>query len=65
MLQTKGVSDKAIEKLDPILNMQGDAHQKLATMRTVLADSTIGLDGIEELQIVLDKCDVLGLETAE
>ena len=64
-MQTKGVSDIAIEKLDPILNMQGDAHQKLATMRMVLADSTIGLEGIEELQTVLDKVDVLGLETAE
>ena len=64
-MQTKGVSDSAIEKLDPILNMKGDAKQKLATMREVLADSVIGLEGVEEIQTVIDKVDVLGLDTAE
>jgi len=64
-MQTKGVSDSAIEKLDPILNMKGDAKQKLATMRDVLADSAIGLEGVEEIQNVIDKVEVLGLDTAE
>jgi len=64
-MQTKGVSDSAIEKLDPILNMKGDAKQKLATMRDVLADSAIGLEGVEEIQNVIDKVKVLGLDTAE
>jgi histidyl-tRNA synthetase len=64
-MQTKGVSDAAIEKLDPILNMKGDAKQKLVTMREVLADSVIGLEGVEEIQTVIDKVDVLGLDTAE
>ncbi len=61
----KGVSAAAIEKLDPILNMQGDAHQKLDTMRMVLADSTIGLEGIEEIQTVISKVETLGLDSAE
>ena len=64
-MQTKGVSGSAIEKLDPILNMKGDAKQKLATMREVLADSVIGLEGVEEIQTVIDKVEVLGLESAE
>ena len=64
-MQTKGVSDSAIEKLDPILNMKGDAKQKLATMRDVLADSAIGIEGVEEIQTVIDKVEVLGLDTAE
>jgi histidyl-tRNA synthetase len=64
-MQTKGVSDSAIEKLDPILKMKGDAKQKLVTMREVLADSVIGLEGVEEIQTVLDKVEVLGLDTAE
>lgn len=64
-MQTKGVSDAAIEKLDPILNMKGDAKQKLVTMREVLADSTIGLEGVEEIQKVIDKVDALGLDSAE
>jgi histidyl-tRNA synthetase len=64
-MQTKGISDSAIEKLDPILNMKGDAKQKLVTMRKVLADSAIGLEGVEEIQTVIDKVEVLGLDTAE
>ena len=64
-MQSKGVSDFAIEKLDPILNMKGDAKHKLATIRDFLADSTIGLQGLEEIQTVLDKVEVLGLDTAE
>jgi len=64
-MQTKGVSGSAIEKLDPILNMKGDAKQKLATMREVLADSVIGLEGVEEIQTVIDKVEVLGLDSAE
>jgi len=64
-MQTKGVSDAAIEKLDPILNMKGDASQKLVTMREVLATSAIGLEGVQEIQTVIDKIAVLGLESAE
>jgi len=64
-MQTKGVSDAAIEKLDPILNMKGDAKKKLVTMREVLTDSVIGLEGVEEIQTVIDKVEVLGLDTAE
>jgi len=64
-MQSKGVSDAAIEKLDPILNMKGDANQKLVTMREVLAASIIGLEGVEEIQTVIDKVAVLGLESAQ
>jgi histidyl-tRNA synthetase len=64
-MQTKGVSDTAIDKLDPILNMKGDASQKLVTMREVLSASPVGLEGVEEIQTVIDKVAVLGLESAE
>ena len=64
-MQNKGVSDAAIQKLDPILKMSGGANEKLATMRSVLAASSIGLEGLAELQTVVDKVNVLGLETAE
>jgi histidyl-tRNA synthetase len=64
-MQNKGVSDAAIQKLDPILKMSGGANEKLATMRSVLAASPVGLEGLAELQTVVDKVNVLGLETAE
>lgn len=61
----KGISTAAVEKIDPILNMQGDISQKLHTMRNVLADSVVGLEGVEELQKVIDKISVLGLESTD
>ena len=61
----KGISSLAVEKLDPILNMQGDVSDKLLTMREVLADSVLGLEGVDEIQKVIDKLKVLGLESTE
>ena len=61
----KGISSLAVEKLDPILNMQGDVSDKLLTMREVLADSVLGLEGVDEIQKVIDKLTVLGLESTE
>ena len=51
----KGISSLAVEKLDPIINMQGDVSDKLLTMREVLADSVLGLEGVDEIQKVIDK----------
>lgn len=64
-MQTKGVSDSAIEKLDPILKMSGNASEKLVTMKEVLSNSPIGLEGIDEIYAVIDKVMVLGLDSAE
>ena len=64
MLQ-KGVSATAITKIEPILNMEGDAVKKLATMRSVLADSEVGLEGVNEVQTVINKVLNLGLESAD
>ena len=64
MLQ-KGISATAITKIEPILNMEGDAVKKLATMRSVLADSEVGLEGVNEVQTVINKVLNLGLESAD
>jgi histidyl-tRNA synthetase len=61
----KGISITAVNKIDPILNMQGNVSEKLRTMREVLADSVLGIEGVEEIQKVIDKLAVLGLETTE
>ena len=62
---SKGVSEAAIEKLEPILNMTGDPTQKLETIREVLAPSKIGIEGVDEIQEVFDKISFLGLDSAE
>ena len=62
---TKGISNKAVIKIEPILSMKGDALQKLAAIKDVLADSVIGSEGIHEVEIVIDKVMSLGLDSAE
>ena len=61
----KGLSNSAVIKIEPILNMKGDALQKLATIKHVLADSDIGSEGINEVEIVINKVMSLGLDSAE
>jgi len=51
-LLEKGISQVAIDKLQPILGLQGSNAEKLATLKTVLASSEVGLKGIAELEEV-------------
>ncbi len=64
MLQ-KGIPAIAIAKIEPILIMEGDAVKKILTMRSVLADSVIGIEGVNEVQTVINKVLNIGLETAD
>lgn len=49
-----GISDEAIEKLQPIIAMSGSNDDKLKTMSDVLAGSEIGMKGVEETRFILD-----------
>jgi histidyl-tRNA synthetase len=60
-LSTKGVSDAAIERIRPLFAFTGSNEQKLGLMRTFLAESEIGLKGLEELDYVLQQLEILGL----
>lgn len=62
-LRDKGITEKAITKLQPILNLQGNNAEKLEKLREVLKDSTIGLKGIEELETVFDYLKDLEITT--
>ncbi|MDO4190090.1 MAG: histidine--tRNA ligase [Bacteroidales bacterium] len=63
-LKTKGISDEAIDKLQPILNLTGNNHEKLNTLKTVLAESEIGLKGIAELEEVLSYVETANLHNS-
>ena len=52
-LQAAGLSDEAIEKIQPIIHLSGSNAWKLETMRRVLEGSETGLRGIEEVESVL------------
>lgn len=61
-LAKAGISAEAIEKLQPIILLEGSNEEKLNTMKQVLAESEIGLKGVEECAFVLQTLQKLGLK---
>ncbi len=60
-LKEKGLSDEAIDKLQPILALAGSNEEKLQRLKTLLADSEVGMKGIEEAEFIistLSECDL-------
>lgn len=64
-LREKGVSNEALQKIDPLFDMTGDTRQVLIEMKEYLKTSEIGLKGIEELEFVLDSVSNLGVKRAK
>ena len=53
-LADAGLPQEAIDKLQPIIKLDGTVKEKLETMRRLLAESETGLKGLDEVQFVLD-----------
>ena len=64
-LQERGLSAAAVEALQPILNLSGDNRDKLQQLSAVLANSTVGMQGIEELTSILDMYDAVRGEQSD
>lgn len=60
-LRRVGISEEAIEKLQPIIALVGTNDEKLATIAEVLAGSEVGLKGVEETRFILDTLKTCGL----
>ena len=54
-LREDGISEEAIQKLQPIIKLSGSNAEKIKTMREVLAGSEVGQKGIDEVEYVLSK----------
>ena len=63
-MRSKGIGEQAIEKLNPVFELQGDNLEKLKTLGTMLAGSVEGTKGVEELTFVVEQVQALGLESA-
>lgn len=61
-LRNDGISEAAIEQLQPIIQLEGDNDQKLNVIREVLKDSEIGLKGVEETAFILETLKTVGLK---
>lgn len=53
-LEKEGIPTEAIARLQPIIQLSGTNDEKLATIANVLADSEIGLKGVEETKYILE-----------
>ena len=53
-LKNDGLGDEAIEKLQPIIALQGSNDEKLDIITKVLGSSEVGLKGVEELRFILN-----------
>lgn len=49
-LLAKGLTEENVSKLQPILALSGNNNEKLEQLKSVLADSEIGLKGVAELE---------------
>ena len=53
-LAANGVGSEAIEKLQPILRLSGGNNEKLDDISKVLAQSEVGMKGVEETRVILN-----------
>lgn len=60
-LREKGLSDEAIGKLQPILALEGTNEEKLRQLQGLLAESEVGLKGIEESAFIIGTLKDCGL----
>ena len=60
-LRNDGISEEAIEKLQPIISLSGTNDEKLEVIAKVLEGSEVGLKGVEETKFILDTLMTLGL----
>ena len=61
---SKGITEEAIEKVQPLFNFTGSNLDKLASLESMLQTSEEGKNGVEELRFVIHAVDSLGLASA-
>lgn len=60
-LRSNGISDEAVEKLQPIIAMTGTNEEKLQVIADLLASSETGMKGAEETRFILEKAAKCGI----
>jgi histidyl-tRNA synthetase len=60
-LRSKGLSDGAIARLQPIIGLKGSNDEKITALENWLKSSSEGLKGVEETAFILDKIKTVPL----
>ncbi len=61
-LRENGISEEAIQKLQPVIALTGSNEDKLKVIADVLKDSETGLKGVEETSFILNALKKVGLK---
>ena len=61
-LEGKGFSKASIAKIQPLMELSGTATERLFQLKVFLANSSIGLEGLEELSFVLEQLEGLDVQ---
>ena len=56
----RGLNDQQVKALQPILNLSGTTAEKLSALHSILASSETGLKGVEEMEEVFNKLEIVG-----
>jgi len=63
-MRDKGISDEALQKLQPLFSFKGNNEEKLNSLKDLLRGSQMGMKGVKELEFITENIEVLGLQTA-
>jgi len=61
-LEGKGFSKASIAKIQPLMELSGTATERLSQLKVFLVNSSIGLEGLEELSFVLEQLEGLDVQ---
>ena len=61
-LKERGLSEEAVQALQPLLNLSGTSAEKLTVLRGILANSEVGLKGVEELETLFGLIEATGVQ---
>ena len=62
---SKGISQTAIDKIQPIFSLNGSFLEKIDILKNLLASSEIGLQGLDDLLFIYEKINSIKLQFAD
>ncbi len=64
-MRDKGISQDAIEKVQPLFSFKGSFIEKIEQLKSLLTTSDTGMKGVEELLFIGNAINALGLSSAK
>ncbi len=61
-MNAKGISNDSISRIEKIFDFKGDNRQKTNLLKTLLKQSPIGMEGVKEMEFVLDQIEEIGTQ---